>query len=210
MHLSAAAWAHVPCPPPRRVGPHLFWRSGQAQFCWETITGQKGHSGLPPARKGKHKSDEGPLPALGPAAPNSCLTCRSAACRQTPRSAPAPLLCPSPGGFLASPPGLSPRLPSSRSSNVSRRRPWPGGAERPAHLRAAPRRDPAAPACAPGGPLPSPHDSLPTAGTLCTASVIFVVHNFCAEGDNNKQQQQQPKPKHACAVSQPVAPRTGR
>ncbi|XP_064559267.1 uncharacterized protein LOC135442920 [Zonotrichia leucophrys gambelii] len=39
-HLSA----HVPCPPLRKVAPHLLWRSGQAQFCWETIAGQKTRS----------------------------------------------------------------------------------------------------------------------------------------------------------------------
>lgn len=51
------------------------WCSGQARFCWETITGQKGRSGLLPALRGRsHKRDKGPCPALGPAARSWCPT----------------------------------------------------------------------------------------------------------------------------------------
>lgn len=69
-------------------------------------------------------------------------------------------------------------------------------------------------------PRPSPHFSLPTAGTASTANLIFVVINFCAEGekkthyghDNNKNKIVflKLKTKLACAVSQLVALRSRR
>ena len=94
------------------------------------------------SRGGKHRRDKGPCPALGPAARSSCLTGRSAARRWTPCSMPAPLLCPSPGKVLASPPGLSPPAAAAAAAATSHTGgPGPAerGAARPAHLRAAPR-----------------------------------------------------------------------
>lgn len=87
------------------------------------------------------------------------------------------------------------------------------------HLRNV-AQGPAARDCAPGLPRPSPHFSLPTAGTASTANLIFVVINFCAEGekkthyghDNNKNKIVflKLKTKLACAVSQLVALRSRR
>lgn len=116
------------------------------------------------ARGGKHKRDKGPGPA---------------ARRRTPRSAPAPLLCPSSGRFLQSPPGLP---PSQQQQNrltpeaLARR-----SAERPISAQ----RRAGTPPPPPRGrvPLPSPHDSLPAGGTLSTANVIiFVMNDFCEDG----------------------------
>lgn len=65
-------------------------------------------------------------------------------------------------------------------------------------------------------PLPIPRHSLPTGETLGTSNVLFVVNRFCTEEEkkiDNKIiffKKKEPEPEHECAVSQPVALRTGR
>lgn len=126
---------------------------------------------MPPALKGREAQG-----GQGTDARSSCLTHRSISGR-CPTSHPSRCVAAARG-----PPGLPPTFSSSKAS---RRRPGPGPGPGPLH--AAPRRDPAALPGAPGSPgrlpLPSPHDSLPTGGTLSTAKLVFVVSNFCVDGE---------------------------
>lgn len=129
-------------------------------------------------------------------------------------------LCPSPGRFLASPLGLSPS--QQQSQCLTPKAPARRSPELPTPICAMSRRDPRHGTARPAGRLPRPstHFSLPTAGTASTANLIFVVINFCAEGEkknhygyvNNKNKIVflKLKMKLACAVSQLIALRSRR
>lgn len=115
------------------------------------------------------------------------VPCRQERCPQADarlRARPTALL--QPGKVSSNPTGPFP--PSSSSSNVSRLRPRPGGTRHGQPTSAQRRAGTLChrPAHRAGLlPLPSPQDSLPTAGTHSTAHVVFVVNNFSAEREGN-------------------------
>lgn len=137
--------------------------------------------GLPPVRKRREAQEEqGFVPHAGPHArssrwpagrcPTPCL----------------PLRCPSPGRFLESPLGLSPS--QQQPQCLTTKAPARQSPEMPTPVRAMSRRDPRYRAARPVGrlPRPNPHFPLPTAGTASSANLIFVVINFCGEGEKKK------------------------
>lgn len=131
-------------------------------------------------RGGKHRRIKGSCSKLGPTARSS---------RWPAGRCPAPCLplrCPSPGKFLASPLGLSPS--QQQPQCLTTKAPARQSPEMLIPVRAMSRRDPRYRAARPAGhlPRPSPHFPLPTAGTASTANLIFVVINFCGEGEKKR------------------------
>lgn len=154
-HLSAAARAHVPCPPLCKVGPHLFlaFRAG-------------------PVLLGDNHRSEGTLGFASCAqeeGSTSKTRGRAPRCSQWAvgrRSTPCPpVALPQPGKISSEPARLS--RSQQQPQCLSPKAPARQSPELPTPVRAMSRRDPRFRTKRPafGLPQPSPHFALPTAGT---------------------------------------------